>query len=163
MKRWTSPIIFLLFAGSELAQQSSPQPSPPKSDLSPSESSPGSQLIAWSDMQKPRPVAQDPQPVPPPESRSGQSQSPQPTPTQDQSQTPNQQALEPAPNQAAQSLTGTIMKAAGKFVLQTADSTAYILDDQEKAKPYEGKRVRVTGTFDRPTGILHMSSIELLS
>jgi hypothetical protein len=55
------------------------------------------------------------------------------------------------------------MRAAGKFVLQTADSTAYILDDQDKAKSYEGKRVKVTGTLDRPTGILHVSSIELLS
>jgi hypothetical protein len=175
MKRWTLPISLLLFAGLALAQQSSPAMRSPGShdfdsrnpdagDSSPAtDGALGTQLIAWTVMQEPRPVNQPPQPVPPPESRSGQSQEPQPSQTQDQSRTPNQQQPEPDTAQTALSLTGTVMKAAGKFVLQTADSTAYILDDQDKAKSYEGKRVKVTGTLDRPTGILRISSIELLS
>ena len=102
--------------------------------------------------------------MPPPDSRSGQAPESQQSQTQpDQSQTPNQQQPEPAPSQLAQTLTGTIMKAAGKYVLQTADTTAYILDDQDKAKSYEGKRVKVIGTLERATGILHVSSIELLT
>jgi hypothetical protein len=162
MKRWTTLIYLLLFvfAGFTVAQQPSPSPTDPAPAT---DSVVGTQLIAWSVMQEPRPVNQTPQPVPPPESRSGQSQDSQPSQAQDQSPTPNQQQPDPGTAQAAQSLTGIVMKAAGKFVLQTADSTAYILDDQDKAKSYEGKRVKVTGTLDRPTGILHVSSIELLS
>jgi hypothetical protein len=114
-------------------------------------------------MQKPQPVPQQPEPVPPPESRSGQQPQTQSENQQEQNPAPKGQQPEPASNQAAQSVTGTILKAAGKYVLQTADSTAYILDDQDKAKSYEGKRVKVIGTLDRPTGIMHVSSIELLS
>lgn len=157
MIKCTSILAFLLFARVAFAQQIPVKPAPGPNDIVP-----GTQLIAWSEMQKPQPMPPEPQPVPPPNSRSGQAPDSQQSQTQpDQSQ--NQQQPEPAPSQLAQTLTGTVMKAAGKYVLQTADSTAYILDDQDKAKSYEGKRVKVTGTLDRPTGILHVSSIELLT
>ena len=164
MNRWTLSTIlgFLalgLCAATGVAQQSPARPVPNSAD------EPGTQLIAWSEMQKPEP-AQQPQPVPPPNSRSGQQpdSSQQPTQSQqDQNATPGQQQPEPAPSQALQSMTGIVMKAAGKYVLQTSDSTAYILDDQDKAKSFEGKRVKVTGTLDRPTGILHVSTMEAIS
>lgn len=159
MKCCTLPLTFLLFVGVTLAQQIPVKPAP-----TPDAVVPGTQLIAWSEMQKPHPLPQEPQPVPPPDSRSGQAPDSQQTQTQpDQSQTPAPQQPEPGPSQLAQTLTGTVMKAAGKFVLQTADSTAYILDDQDKARSYEGKRVKVIGTLERATGILHVSSIELLT
>jgi len=148
----------MLFAGVALAQQMPVKPAP-----NPDNGVLGTQLIAWSEMQKPQPMPQQPQPVPPPDSRSGQQPEAQSQTQQEQSPTPNGQQPEPAPSQTAQTVTGTILKAAGKYVLQTADSTAYILDDQDKVKSYEGKRVKVTGTLDRPTGIMHVSSIELLS
>ncbi len=158
MKRWTLPTILMLFAGVALAQKMPVKPAP-----NPDNGVLGTQLIAWSEMQKPQPMPQQPQPVPPPDSRSGQQPEAQSQTQQEQSPTPNGQQPEPAPSQTAQTVTGTILKAAGKYVLQTADSTAYILDDQDKVKSYEGKRVKVTGTLDRPTGIMHVSSIELLS
>jgi hypothetical protein len=158
MNRWTLSIILGMFTATCLAQQLPTRPTPNSGD------EPGTQLIAWSEMQKPQPT-QQPQPVPPPDSRSGQQpESSRPSQSQqDQNTTPQQQQPEPAPSQALQSMTGIVMKAAGKYVLQTTDGTAYILDDQDKAKPYDGKRVKVTGTLDRPTGILHVSTMEAIS
>jgi hypothetical protein len=158
MSRYTLSIIFASLSAACLAQQAPSRPAPSAADA------PGTQLIAWSEMQKPHPT-QQPQPVPPPDSRSGQQpDSSQPTQSQqDQNTTPQQQQPEPAPSQVLQSMTGIVMKAAGKYVLQTTDSSAYILDDQDKAKSFDGKRVKVTGTLDRPTGILHVSTMEAIS
>jgi hypothetical protein len=49
----------------------------------------------------------------------------------------------------AKSFTGTILKSGENFVL--SDSTTksrYMLDNQDKARPYDGKRVKVTRTID---------------
>jgi Protein of unknown function (DUF5818) len=107
----------------------------------------GPELVAWSELQKPRPI---PQPLPPPE-RADQSQ-----PEQSQVQQQQQQA-------ADQPFTGTIVKDDGKYVLRISDSASYQIDDQEKAKLYEGKRVKITGSLDVKTNILHVTSIELLA
>ena len=118
----------------------------------------GPQLIAWSELQKPQPVPQQPQPVPPPDTQPGKQPSEQNS-QPDAQQRPQQESQE----STAQSVTGSVVKVAGKYMLETEDNIAYQLDDQEKAKQYEGKRVKVTGSLDRSTGILHVSSIELLS
>ena len=154
MKRWTMllPIICLSLAFA-LAQQPAPTPAPGHSN-----EILGLQLIAWSELQKPQPVPQHPQPIPPPDSQAGQQPSEQ-TPQPDAKQSPEPET----PDATAQTVTGTVAKVAGKYVLQTTDNVTYALDDQDKAKPYEGKRVKVTGTLDRSTGILRISSIELLS
>jgi hypothetical protein len=36
----------------------------------------------------------------------------------------------------------------------------YQLDDQSKAKKYEGKEVKVTGSFDANSNTIHVDSIE---
>lgn len=36
----------------------------------------------------------------------------------------------------------------------------YLLDNQERARPYEGKRVKVTGTIDVANNMIHVESIE---
>jgi hypothetical protein len=60
--------------------------------------------------------------------------------------------------------TGKIMKAGSKLVLQDSTSgTSYQLDDQEKAKPYQNKQVKVTGTLDASSGVIHVSSIEAVA
>ena len=126
----------------------------------------GPQLIAWSALQKPEPVPQKPQPIPGPDQAqpSSQDQSPRQSAQPDQSTQPNAQQTDPETQQTpSQSVSGTIAKVSNKYVLQTADSVTYQLDDQSAAGQYVGKHVKVTGTLDRATGVIRVRSIELLS
>ena len=128
-----------------LAQDLRSQPSPvlPSDILGP-------QLIAWSQLQKPQPV---PQPLP------DRPMQPQPD------QQPAQSANPPAPSQppAAQTFTGTIVKDGLRYVLKVSSNTVYQLDDQERAKQYEGKQVKIAATLDATGNSLHITSIELVS
>ena len=158
MKRWAMllPAIFLSFTFALAQQAPAPKPAPGHTD-----GILGPQLIAWSELQKPQPVPQQPQPVPPPDTQPSQQQSQPSEPKQqpDEQQHPQKETQE----STAQRVTGSVVKVAGKYMLETEDNVAYQLDDQDKAKQYEGKRVKVTGSLDRATGILRVSSIELLS
>jgi outer membrane biosynthesis protein TonB len=157
VKRWTMLLLVCLSAACALAQSPALKPAPGHTD-----GILGPQLIAWSELQKPQPVPQQPQPVPPPDTQPSQQPS-QPNPQPD-AKPDTQQRPEPETQQStAQSVTGSVVKVAGKYMLETDDNIAYQLDDQDKARQYEGKRVKVTGSLDRSTGILHVSSIELLS
>jgi Protein of unknown function (DUF5818) len=115
----------------------------------------GPQLIAWSQMQNPQPVPQPmpktaPQPDPQPETQPVRGEKPA------NSQT--------APQPTSQTVTGTIVKVNDKYVLKVAGRDAvYQLDDQEKAKQYEGKQVKIVGTLDASSSTLHVDSIELIS
>ena len=135
-----------LMCGQDLRSQ--PSPVPPSDILGP-------QLIAWSQFQKPEPV---PQPLPPPD-----------RPVQQPDQTTGQQPAPSAKSQvqpqppAAQTFTGTIVKDAGRYILKVSTTSVYQLDDQEKAKQYEGKQVKIEGTLDTNGNNLHITSIELLS
>jgi hypothetical protein len=156
MKRWTilMPLSLLLITVFSVAQ------SPAKPAPGQNEHILGPQLIAWSEMQKPQPVPQQPQPMPAPDAKTDQT-SPAPN---SKSQPKAEQQPEPEAQQStAQSVSGTIVKVGGKYVLETPDNMAYQLDDQEKASQYEGKHVKVTGSLDRATGILHVKSVELMS
>lgn len=57
------------------------------------------------------------------------------------------------------SFKGKIEKNGEKYLLKTARAS-YDLDDQEKAKSFEGKDVKVTGTLDAATQTIHVTSIE---
>jgi hypothetical protein len=161
MKQLITLIALVLFVGvAGVAQQPPAQPAPGRSD-----GILGPQLIAWSELQKPQPVPQQPQPVPAPDTKSGEqpSSAAQDQPSQNQGKQ-NEQQPEPETQQTtSQSVSGTVVKVGGKYVLETSDNLAYQLDDQEKAKQYEGRHVKVMGTLDRSTGIIHVRSIELLS
>lgn len=62
--------------------------------------------------------------------------------------------------QSARSFEGKIQKSGDKLVLQdSATSTSYQLDDQDKAKQYEGKNVKVMGTVDSASNTLHVVDI----
>jgi hypothetical protein len=115
-------------------------------DPAPATSVIGPQLVAWSQMQTPHAV---PQPLP---QEKPDPQKPVPA---------NPQAEQPQP--ASQSFTGMIVKDGGKYVLKSSDNTVYQIDDQERAKAYEGKRVKISGSVDAKTNLLHISSIDLLS
>jgi Protein of unknown function (DUF5818) len=111
----------------------------------------GPQLIVWTQMQEPKPV---PQPIPP-----GGDPSARPAPQQ-----PAQTANSPSQQQpAAQSFTGTITKTGDKFVLTVAGGVTYQLDNQDRAKQYEGKQVTIIGNLDSTSNTLHVSSIQLIS
>jgi hypothetical protein len=148
MKRETSLLAAWLFlpgfVSLMIAQGVPSQPSPvlPSDVLGP-------QLIAWSQLQKPQPV---PQPLPPPE---------RPSQTAQQAQPANPPAQPQPP--AAQTFTGTIVKDGSRYVLKVSSNSAYQLDDQEKAKQYEGKQVKISGTPDANGSSLHIISIELVS
>jgi uncharacterized protein YdeI (BOF family) len=66
-------------------------------------------------------------------------------------------------SQEAAPISGTIVKEKGQYVLKDAASGAsYKLDDQEKAKQFEGKQVKVTGKLDPTTNQIHVENIELV-
>jgi hypothetical protein len=159
MKHWTMPVtIALLFSGVGLAQELAARPAPRTGD-----GILGPQLIAWSEMQKPQPVPQRPQPVPVPDSNADKQEGPREDTPQQQ---PAPDAKAPAQEKqgpAAQTLNGTVIKLGNKFVLKTADKQTYELDDQDRAREYEGKQVRIVGSLDRTTNMVHITSIELIS
>ena len=139
-------LMFLLTTGPLMFSQGKPSPAIPPETLGP-------QLIAWSQMQKPQPVTE---PLPPPD-----------RPVEQSERQPGQPANTPSqdgPRQvAAQTLTGTILKDGGRYILKVSNSSTYQLDDQERAKQYEGKQVKVAGTPDANGGSFHIISIELIS
>ena len=88
----------------------------------------------------------------------------QSSPSQDTTQAPPSQApststqdsTTPSQNQSA--MTGTVVKAGGKYVLKTETMT-YQLDDQDMAQKYEGREVKVNGTVDSATSIIHVTDL----
>ena len=56
------------------------------------------------------------------------------------------------------------VKMGGKFVLYNAAKKAtYQLDDQEKPKEFAGQKVKVTGSYDKASKTIHVSTIEATS
>ena len=68
--------------------------------------------------------------------------------------------------QESKTFTGTIQKlASGEYALVTGQTpegkpSGHFLDDQENAKKYEGKQVKVTGTFDEGKNTIHVAKIQ---
>lgn len=63
--------------------------------------------------------------------------------------------------QDAQTFTGKIAQVDGHFVLQDSSSnTNYKLDNEDKAKQYDGQKVKVIGTLDSSSNTIHVSDIE---
>ena len=58
---------------------------------------------------------------------------------------------------------GTIVRVGSRYVLKVSDATTYQFDDQDNAKRYEGKEVKIVGSLEAKTNLLHVTSIELLS
>lgn len=62
--------------------------------------------------------------------------------------------------QSARSFEGRIVRSNKEFVLRdSAAHTSYKLDDQNKAKLYHGKAVKVTATMDSVSNTLHVIDI----
>ncbi len=65
--------------------------------------------------------------------------------------------------QQQKTLVGKVIKAKnGQYALLTDEQNGkgVYLDDQEKAKPFEGKTVKVTGTLEMAKNLLHVTGIE---
>jgi len=79
-----------------------------------------------------------------------------------QSPQPVQQAATQS-EPTTQTFTGMIIRDGGTYILKISTSTAYPLAEQLKAKPYEGKQVRISGVLDANGENLHILSIEPVS
>lgn len=55
------------------------------------------------------------------------------------------------------------MKDGDKYVLKESIGTTYQLDDQNRAKQFEGKQVKIVGNLETNGNTLHITSIELIS
>jgi Protein of unknown function (DUF5818) len=61
----------------------------------------------------------------------------------------------------AETFMGTILKDGENYVLSDpAAKSRYTLDDAKKARPYEGKSVKVTGTLDKASNVIHVQTIQ---
>ena len=74
------------------------------------------------------------------------------------------QLQKPQPLQpATRTLTGTIMRDRNRYFLKVASGSAYQLDDQQKARKFDGKEVKLVGTPDENRHSLNVVSIELIA
>jgi uncharacterized protein DUF5818 len=119
----------------------------------------GTELVAWSQDQKAEPMPST-QTTPPPAQKPEQ-QAPS-TPASAQQPAPAQQD-DAHKTPAAQAFTGTVMKSGDTYVLKTADNMTYQLDDQTRAKDFEGKQVQVTGSLDSSNNTIKVQDIKQAS
>jgi Protein of unknown function (DUF5818) len=91
--------------------------------------------------------------------QSSSGSSPDATAQQQQPMQPDNQNAVGTPSE--KTFNGTIVKSGNKLVLTAADSkTTYQLDDQQKAKDFLNKSVKVTGVLDASTGTIRVSAID---
>jgi len=88
-------------------------------------------------------------------------QNPNPSSIVSAQQQPTQQQDEQKPAPETKTFTGKIVKSGDALVLSDAESKMmYKLDDQQKAKEFVNKDVKVVGVLDDSTGMIRVSSIE---
>jgi hypothetical protein len=82
----------------------------------------------------------------------------QPQQQPDHAQPPRTQ---PDQNQAQTgTFTGTVVKDGSDYMLRDSSGAIFKLDDAKRAKPFEGKTVKVTGELDEQAKVIHVESIE---
>lgn len=82
------------------------------------------------------------------------------TPGQPDAMPQQQQADATNPQQSARSFEGKIAKLGDQLVLkENSTQAAYQLDDQRKARQFEGRDVRVMATVDANSNTLHVVDI----
>lgn len=78
-------------------------------------------------------------------------------------QSPQPQAGQQSDEKKTETFTGQVVKARnGQYALLMDEQTGkgFYLDDQEKAKEYEGKNVKVTGVLEAAKNLIHISDIQ---
>jgi hypothetical protein len=112
-----------------------------------------SPAIVWSQAQEPRPTPSVKPELP--------DQQPEQAPPANLQATPPQESdSERKAERAVQTFSGIIVKTGNEYALKTMDNVNYQLDDQDKAKRFEGKQVNVTGTVDANAKIIRVQNIE---
>ena len=82
---------------------------------------------------------------------------------QPQQQPDQAQPSQPQPDQSqaqTATFTGTVVKNGDQYALRDSSGSIYKLDDPDRAKPFEGKTVKVTGQLDEDAKVIHVESIE---
>jgi type 1 fimbria pilin len=65
------------------------------------------------------------------------------------------------PGESAKDCTNKCVSAGGQYVLfDSAAKTFHLLDDQDKPQAFAGAKVQVTGTYDKSSNTIHVSSIK---
>ncbi|MGA3012177.1 MAG: DUF5818 domain-containing protein [Terracidiphilus sp.] len=70
---------------------------------------------------------------------------------------------QPQDQPKAATFTGTIVQDGDQFLLKDTAGQTYRLDDQDSAKPFAGKTVKVIGQLDEDAKLIHVVSIEPLA
>ena len=112
----------------------------------------GTELVAWTQDQKPQPTPATQSTAP---AQKPQTETPS-TPAESGQNSGNKAA-------ATQSFTGTVVKSGDTYVLKTSDNMTYQLDDQARAKDYEGKQVQITGSLDATSNTIKVQDIKAAS
>lgn len=134
---------FLLIASFAFPQNGSSQACP---EITPGTL--GCELVAWSKLQTP---------VPLPEADANRV-SPTDHANQLAAQSQNDQT-----RTTRQTITGIIVRGGEKCVLKAGDNSIYQLDDQDQARQFRDKKVRIVGTLNASTNIFHIEGIETVS
>jgi hypothetical protein len=118
----------------------------------------GIALNAQTTPQTQPPDAQAQQPATPDQAQPSQEKSQTPSPTPDQAGKAASSAQgESAQPAGAQSFTGTVVKSNGKYVFQDeATGNTYDIDRQDEVQKFEGKKVKVRGTLDANSKMIHV-------
>jgi len=81
---------------------------------------------------------------------------------QPRAQAPSEQTAAPEA-QPTQTFTGKLVRSKGIVVLKSdSGNTAYSVENAAQAKAYLGKNVKITGTLDPATNMIHISDIEIV-
>jgi hypothetical protein len=86
----------------------------------------------------------------------GQQPQAQPGQAPDTAGQPPDAKAQSAGNGAGQTFVGTVTKSGDKYVLQDASGTTYDIDNQDAAKKFEGKKVKIQGTLDPNGKTIHV-------
>ena len=60
-------------------------------------------------------------------------------------------------------VTGTVARSGTGYILRVSTGNEYQLDPADKAEPFEGKAVKVTGMLETEAKLLHVETIEEVS
>lgn len=71
-----------------------------------------------------------------------------------------QQTQPQEPQEKSATFTGTVVLDGAQYLLRDSSGQIYKLDDPERAKPFEGKAVKVTGHLDMEARLIHVEKIE---
>jgi len=71
-----------------------------------------------------------------------------------------QQTQSQQPQDKSATFTGTVVLDGAQYLLRDSSGQIYKLDDPERAKPFEGKAVKVTGHLDMEARLIHVEKIE---